>query len=66
MSMTFSAGKGKLEESSQVHGISSEFLSGTLLLQNAQSRELVPASGWHKVPQLRTDNGELQAFTLLR
>ncbi|XP_023718004.1 1-phosphatidylinositol 3-phosphate 5-kinase isoform X3 [Cryptotermes secundus] len=54
-----------LLEASHTHGISSEFLSGTLLLQNAQSRELVPASGWHNVTQLRTDNGEQQAYLRL-
>ncbi|KAJ9599194.1 hypothetical protein L9F63_010325, partial [Diploptera punctata] len=59
------SGKAKHQESVQIYGISSEFLSGTLLLQNAQSREPVPALGWHNVTQLRTDNGEQQAFTQL-
>ncbi|XP_069701423.1 1-phosphatidylinositol 3-phosphate 5-kinase isoform X2 [Periplaneta americana] len=55
----------RMLENSHTYGISSEFLSGTLLLQNAQSRELVPASGWHNVTQLRSDNGEQQAYVQL-
>jgi hypothetical protein len=60
------AGNKQLLESSHTYCISSEFLTGTLLLQSAQSRELVPASGWHNVGQLRTDNGEQQAYQQLR
>ncbi|KDR20319.1 1-phosphatidylinositol 3-phosphate 5-kinase isoform X2 [Zootermopsis nevadensis] len=55
----------QLLESSHTYGISSEFLSGTLLLQNSQSRESVPTSGWHNVTQLRTYNGEQQAYLQL-
>jgi hypothetical protein len=64
--MLFKTGNKQLPESSHTYGISSEFLSGTLLLQNAQSRESVPACGWHNVTQLRTYNGEQQAYVQLR
>lgn len=66
MLLLLKVGNKQLLESSHTYGISSEFLSGTLLLQNSQSRESVPTSGWHNVTQLRTYNGEQQAYLQLR
>ncbi|XP_065348560.1 1-phosphatidylinositol 3-phosphate 5-kinase isoform X2 [Cloeon dipterum] len=45
--------------------ISKEFLKGTLMDKSSESREMVPSMGWHKVQNLRTDNGERESYEKL-
>jgi hypothetical protein len=47
-------------------GISREFLKDTLLVEGSETRELVPTMGWHLVKNLRTDNGEKEAYIRFR
>nr|CAD7195046.1 unnamed protein product [Timema douglasi] len=60
--ITGNAGVSSPLQDNSHSGISSEFLSGAVL---SQSREMRPSKGWHKVSQLRTDNGELGAYNAL-